>query len=106
MSVDCGLASGGRFVVARRTRASGRAIVGLARRSFFGLRNTNGGSVGSRVLVVGTSGFAPISRALVPANVLRSMRKAPVSFHHPAPVKGQMGSSFRRLRFNRNCSRG
>lgn len=103
----CALDGRGRFVVACRTAASGAALMGLARRNFFDLSNVTGPAtaISGGVMAVGTSFCAPVSGMSVPANRVTGMRNAPVSFHAPREMSDEVGSPFRRLRFNTNCSR-
>lgn len=81
--------------------------MGLAGRNFFGLTKATGPAPAMRggVIAVGTSFCAPVSRMSVPAKRVTGIRKAPVSFHAPRAINRQVGSGFRRLVCNTNCSR-
>lgn len=106
LGIACALAGSGTISVGCRTAASGPAIIGLAGRDCFGLSNIPNSRVLSRSVVVTTSACIPISRALVPANALSPMRKAPVSLHATITMNTRVSSLFSRLMENGNCSRG
>lgn len=105
-ATGCAMGDGGALSVRFNTAASGRAIIGVAGRDCFGLGNSPSGRKFSRMVCVGTSGFAPTSSLCVPANRVGSMRKAPVSFHAPARVNGGTSCDFSRVGGTANCSRG
>lgn len=100
------IAGSGRLSVRCRTRASGPAIVGLSRRSFFGVSNSFSAAIRSRSLCVGTSVCAPCSSLGYIAKRVLPMTKAPFSFAAPRLVNRHVGRGMVRLGVIGKCSRG
>lgn len=105
--IGCRFARRGRLGVFCEKHSSTTAITGVAGRSCFGLGKRNDKSILSRRMYVRTGCFAPMgSDRSVPANRCTPITKAPVSFGISGPVNESVRTSFRRLGFANNCSRG